>query len=150
MSTTAARLAELVGFALPPELLAVLADVPPSIAAFASTHGLAPFECPLYPDLETMLAANEEVRAEDIWTAEGPWPPAQLDIGVELSGDHFALLLSETPPGVHRLDHEIGTFVRITRTLAEFVAGLERVARGEVSSFSLAFPPQRDAGASPP
>ena len=140
MESTLDRLSEVVGRPIPQGLLAVLDSYPATLAALAERHGLAPYERPLYPDLATVLAANEDVRAEDIWTAEGPWPGELLDIGAEMGGDRFALLLTATPPSVHRLDHGRGRFELIARTLEDFVAALERVARGEARSFATALP----------
>ncbi len=144
MPSPADRLAAVVGRPLPADLLALLANYPPALTAWLTKVGFAPHEAPLYPDLDEMLAANEEVRAEPIWTEEGPWPRGWLDLGTELGGDRFALALTEEVPSVHRLNTETAKFARVARSLAEFVAGLERVARGEVKSVTQALPPLRE------
>ena len=144
MPSSAERLAAVVGRPLPADLLALMENYPPVLTTWLAKVGFGPNEAPLYPDLEEMLSANEEVRAEDIWTEEGPWPAGWLDLGTELGGDRFALALTEQAPSVHRLNTETATFARVARSLAEFVAGLERVARGEVDSLTKALPVLRE------
>ena len=134
------KLQALVGHPVPQELLDVLTAYPRELRAQAEAMGFAPYEQALYPDLETVLAGNESVREEDIWTEEGPWPQGYLDIGADIGGDHYALVLHESPPRVHALNHETGRFAPLTATLGEFVAGLCRRARGEVRLFKDAFP----------
>ena len=148
MTTPAERLVALVGHPVPAEVFACLSNYPAVLTAFFAKLGFAPYERFLYPDLETLLAQNEEVRAEDIWTEEGPWPAGYLDLGADLSGDHFALVLSESPPSVHRLHHDVGRFERLAPTFQDFVAALERLARGEAKSLrdALAGLPSAPAG----
>lgn len=135
------RLAALVGRALPEALLAHMRAYPPELLAFPGQESFAPYERFLYPDLATMLAANEEVRAEDIWTAEGPWPVACLDIGADIGGDRFALALDHDPPPVLRLHQASGEMRAFAATLDDYVEGLLRLARGEARSMKEAFPP---------
>lgn len=135
MSDPAQRLAELTGHPVPQELLELLAAWPAELTAWAAAQGFAPCEQPLYPDLATLLSSNEEVRAEDIWTAEGPWPKDFLDLGSEIGGDHFALCLSERPSRVHRLDHGKGAFRACSADLQSFVAAVLAVARGTSRRF---------------
>lgn len=135
MSDAAKRLAELTGHPVPNELLELLAAYPAELKAWGAKAGFAPRELPLYPDLETMLAYNEEVRAEDIWTAEGPWPKEFLDLGSEIGGDHFALCLSERPARVHRLDHGAGVFRPCSPDLQSFMEALLALARGTAKRF---------------
>lgn len=129
----------LVGRPVPAELLALLERYPAELTAFAAKLGFAPREQFLYPDEKTLLWANRMVREEDIWTEEGPWPAGFLDIGCDIGGDHFALALTESPPRVHRLHHDTGTFRVLTPSLDAYVAGLLRLARGEVKSPKAAF-----------
>lgn len=146
--TSAERLAALVGHPVPAEVFAYLSNYPAVLTAFHERLGFAPHERFLYPDLDTLLAQNEEVRAEDIWTEEGPWPADHLDVGADISGDRFALALSESPPGVHRLHHDVGRFERLAPTFQDYVAALERLACGEARSLrdALAGLPSAPAG----
>jgi hypothetical protein len=133
-------LSELVGHPLPEALLALMRAFPPELAGWKRQAELEPYERFLYPDLATMLAANEEVRAEDIWTTEGPWPAGCLDIGADMGGDRFALALDRTPAVVLRLAHDVGEMRPLAGSLEEYVAGLVRMARGEARSMKDAFP----------
>ncbi len=135
MTTAEEDIARLVGHPLPAVVVATLASYPAELVALAKNDGFAPRECWLYPDLGTLVAQNEEVRAEDIWTEEGPWPADHLDIGADIGGDRFALVLAGDNAGaVLRLDTDVGRFEPCAPSFDAYVAALLRVARGERKS----------------
>ncbi|MBW2530192.1 MAG: SMI1/KNR4 family protein [Deltaproteobacteria bacterium] len=92
---------------MPKSYLDLLRRFPDELADKLTEQQPQPDERMLFTDAETVVAQNEEVRTEDIWTEEGPWPPGHLVIGADHGGDKWSLDAKDRK--IYRLLHESGT-----------------------------------------
>lgn len=128
------RLKDVLGRPVPKIYLDLMRSLRPKLLAQLTEFG-ADEEQPLFRDVETVIRENQLAREEDIWTEEGPWPDDQLMIGAEIGGDKFSLRVSDRPPAVYRLNHEIAEFERIG-TLRTFLSAVKRWAAGDAGTIT--------------
>lgn len=130
----AKTLATILGKPLPREYSRLLRAFPDVVSAWAAEHG-PDTDSPLFRDPATVIRENELVRAEDVWTVEGPWPDDHLVIGAEVGGDKFSLCVTGRPAAVYRLNHETGELERVG-TLRTYVNAVKRLARGDAATIT--------------